>query len=524
MDGISTAAVMGEAEEHPHHVAEVLRVEGIWKRFGDLVANAGVDFTVGPGEVHALLGENGAGKSTLMNILSGLIRPDAGRIVLRGRDAEIRSPRDATHLGIGMVHQHFRLIDRMTVAENLHLGWNDAPRVGGERTLNARTRSLGDRFGFVLDPSVRVGDLSVAEQQRVEIVRTLWRGAQILILDEPTAVLTPQEVRALFPVIRALAADGRSVIFISHKLREVLDVADAVSVMRNGRMVATLAAGECTEAMLARLMIGKELRGNVRPPRRPSATTVLRASSLWVKSDRGLDAVRGIDLEVHAGEIVGVAGVAGNGQRELAEALTGLRHIERGSVAVDGADLSHATARRYIDAGVGHIPEDRNGTGLVPSEPIWRNAILKRYRGADISSRLRFRRRVAKSLARALCESSRLSTLEVDTPVRELSGGNAQRLLTAREIESGRRVLVAVHPTRGVDVAGSEAIRDALLDAKGRDSAVLLISEDLDELLALSDRLVVLYEGRIAGEFAGGAVDQETLGLCMGSGTTEVGG
>ncbi len=513
------AAAAGSAFESNHPAGVLLR--GISKRFGEVIANESVDLELVPGEVHALLGENGAGKTTLMNILCGLIRPDEGEILIGNEPVVIRSPRHAGHLGIGMVHQHFRLIDRMTVAENLALGWSECPEFGGQRTLVRLARDVMSRYGFDIDPSVRIAELSVAEQQRVEIVRTLGRGARVLILDEPTAVLTPQEADQLGEVIRSVVAEGKTVVFISHKLREVLAVADRVSVMRAGRLVKTLDAAVCEERMLARLMIGRDLSRQPRRDHGRSTRTVLAVRSLSVMNDRRLLALRDVDLDVGEGEILGVAGVAGNGQRELAEALTGLRKATAGTIAVDGLDLTNRGSRTFIDAGVGHVPEDRNGTGLAPSEAIWRNAVLKQYRRPHISSRFRFRSRAAKSAARELCRSVRLSTDDIDTPVRHLSGGNAQRLLTGREIQTATRVLVAVHPTRGVDVAGAEAVHDALTGAQSSGLAIVLISEDLDELLELSDRLVVLYEGRIVGEFRGGEVHEETLGLLMGTGQAE---
>jgi ABC-type uncharacterized transport system ATPase subunit len=493
-------------------------LRGIAKRFGDVVAGDDVGIDLWAGEVHALLGENGAGKTTLMNILSGMVRPDAGEIFLDGAAVAIRSPRHASDLGIGMVHQHFRLIDRMTVAENLHLGWRDSPRLRRRRAVAAHVSETLGRLGLDLDPSAYIADLSVAEQQLVEIARTLARGARVLILDEPTAVLSPPEAEKLFAMIRSVVAGGTAVVFISHKLREVLAIADRISIMRSGRVVATLDADTADERGLARLMIGRELRTEAphAPPaeRRP----MFAADGLSADNDRGLRALHDVTLEVCSGEIVGVAGVAGNGQRELAEVLAGLRRPTAGTITVDGHELAGEGPRTFIDAGVGYVPEDRYGTGLVPGEPIWRNAALRSYRGQALSPGRVFRRGAAKAAARELCDDMAVSTNDVDRAVRQLSGGNAQRLLTGRELDAATCVVIAAHPTRGIDVGGAEAVRRAILDGRARGLATVVISDDLDELLALSDRLLVLYEGRLVGEFEAGSVDEQTLGLLMGTG------
>jgi simple sugar transport system ATP-binding protein len=494
-------------------------LRGIGKRFGDVVAEADVSLDLWPGAVHALLGENGAGKTTLMNILSGLHQADEGQIFIDGRAVAIRSPRDAADLGIGMVHQHFKLIDRMTVAENLHLGWSETPRIRSRRAVAEHVNATLERLGLELDPSAHIADLSVAEQQLVEIARTLARGAEVLILDEPTAVLSPPEAEKLFAMVRSVVAGGTAVVFISHKLREVLAVADRVSVMRAGRMVVTCDAASCDEASLARMMIGRDLSAHERPRRSAAAAaTVLVAEGLHADNDRGLRALHGVSLELRAGEVVGLAGVAGNGQRELAEALTGIRPLTSGTISLDDRRLDGGGPREFIDAGIGYVPEDRYGTGLVPSEAIWRNAVLRTYRSPKLSARGVFHRGAARTVAKALAERMRLSTTEVDHPVRQLSGGNAQRLLTGRELDAATRVVIAANPTRGIDVGGAEAVRQALLDGRATGLATLVISDDLDELLALSDRLLVIYEGRIVGEFDGGEADEETLGLLMGTG------
>jgi simple sugar transport system ATP-binding protein len=506
--------------------AEVLpraAMRGIGKSFGATVAGDDVSIDLWSGEVHALLGENGAGKTTLMNVLSGFIRPDAGQIFIDGRAVDIRSPGHAFDLGIGMVHQHFRLIERMTVAENLDLGWRESPRLRGARAVAAHTTKVLERLSLHLDPSAYVADLSVAEQQLVEIGRTLARGARVLILDEPTAVLSPPEAEQLFALVRGVTAEGTAVVFISHKLREVLAVADRVSVMRAGRLVETRDAASVDERSLARLMIGRDLETQARRSAPQVSRPVLVAEGICADNDRGLPALHDLSLTVHAGEVVGVAGVAGNGQRELAEALTGLRPTTAGTVSVEGTDLTGANARTFIDAGLNYVPEDRYGSGLVPGEAIWRNSVLRTYRGAALSRGPLLRRGAAREAARELCEAMQLSTNDVDRAVRQLSGGNAQRLLSGREVRAATNAVVVAHPTRGIDVGGAEAVRGALLDGRARGLATLVISDDLDELFALADRLLVLYEGRIVGEFLAGSVDEDALGLLMGTGQATAG-
>lgn len=499
----------------------VMSLRGVTKRFQHVLANDGSSFDVARGEVHALLGENGAGKTTLMNIASGVFAPDAGQLFLDGNEVRFfRSPEDAMRAGIVMVHQHFRLIDRFTVAENLYLGRRDVPRLARGKELEQRTRELADRFGIAVDPNRPVAHLSVGEQQRVEILRALSREPEILILDEPTAVLTPQEVTALFAAMRAIRAEGTTIVLITHKLDEVLEIADRVTVMRAGREVGTLERADCDRSRLVQMMIGRDVDAGLRHPPSQPGETVLLAEGTSVRDERGRQAVTDLHLTVRAQEIVGIAGVAGNGQLELSQVLTGLRRPSSGRVVVGGVDLSKAGARDFINAGVGHIPEDRRSTGLVLGQPIWSNAVLKEYR----SRRLRFGpvlvRRRAKRFAADLVQSVRLTLGTLDAPVEHLSGGNAQRLLTGREIASATRVLIAVHPTRGLDVAATEQVRQGVRAAREAGLGVLLISEDLDEILHLSDRVAVLSGGRIVGEFPRDAADREQIGLLMGGVTS----
>ena len=495
-----------------------VRLRGILKRFGDLVANDRVDLDLLRGEVHALLGENGAGKTTLMSILSGILAPDEGIIELDGQQVHFRAPRDALNVGIGMVHQHFRLVDQLTVAENVHMGWRETPRLIRSKELNRRTAELAERFQLGVTPAAKIWQLSVGEQQRVEILRVLARGASIVILDEPTAVLTPLETESLFATIRSLTETGKTVVFVSHKLDEVMTISARVSVMRAGRLLETLPIAECDERKLARLMIGRDVRlaGEDRRGQRQTGPARITLDGVSALNDRGLPALREVSLTLHEGEILGVVGVAGNGQKELSEVLSGLRPLTAGKILIDGKDFSSRSARDFIDAGIGHIPEDRRGTGLVTSESIWRNAILKTYRNAPVGEYHLLRAGIARAFAKNLARKVQLSQEDVDVPVRHLSGGNAQRLLIGREIEATERALIAVHPTQGLDVGAADNARTAILEARAERIPVLFISEDLSELMSLADRLVVMYEGRVVGVFESESADLESIGLLMG--------
>jgi simple sugar transport system ATP-binding protein len=501
-----------------HPPAVTLR--GVTKRFPGVVANAGVDLVIQAGEVHALLGENGAGKSTLSNIVTGLYRPDEGSLELHGEPVELRSPRDALARGVCMVHQHFRLVEPFTVAENVALGdQRDRTLVPDRRALERRVAALAEQFGLAVDPRARIWQLSVGEQQRVEILKALHRDARVLILDEPTAVLTPQEAHALFATLRAMAADGRAIVFISHKLHEVLEVSDRITVLRGGRVVATVPAAGATPEALAALMVGREVETN---RRRPSAATlgdvVLEASDLHAEGDRGLPALRGVSLAVRGGEIVGIAGVAGNGQRELAEALTGLRPLVSGHVTVAGTPLRPGDPRDAIAKGVAHVPEDRLGTGVAPSLSIASNTVLKAYRDPDVSAGPFLRRARIVQRATALIARYAVQAPGPETRARDLSGGNLQKVVIGREFAGEPRALVVAAPTRGLDVGAIENVHELLRSSAAAGIAVLMISEDLDEILALADRVLVMYEGRIVGERAGEGADVDELGMLMAGG------
>jgi len=503
--------------------APALELRGITKRFGPLVANDAVDFELRRGEIHALLGENGAGKSTLMNVLYGLHQPDEGEIRLGGEVVRIDSARRAIGLGIGMVHQHFMLVPVMTVAENLVLGTE--PHRGpllDFKTAAARARELAERFGLAINPEAKVEDLGVGAQQRVEILRALFRGAKVLVLDEPTAVLTAQESQDLFRVLRTLAAEGTSVVFISHKLQEVLDVSDRVTVLRRGKKVDTVATADSTERSLARLMVGRDVLLRVEKPEHAPGETVLEVRDLHVADDRGLPAVRGLSLDVRAGEIVGLAGVDANGQSELVEAITCLRQCESGTVRVDGRDVTGHGALAAIEAGVGHIAEDRHRRGLVLQFDLAENLSLLEYRHPAMSRWGLLSPRLMAARARKLLRDYDVRGGESDTPASSLSGGNQQKVVIARELSANPKVLVAAQPTRGLDVGAIEFVHRRLVEERDAGRAILLVSLELDEIRSLSDRALVIYEGEIAAELSPSASEEEFGVFMTGGGRGQV--
>ena len=494
---------------------------GIDKAFPGVVANRGVEFSARWGEVHALLGENGAGKTTLMSILAGLYRPDAGQILVDGQPVAFHSPRDAIDHGVGMVYQHYRLVASQTVAENLLLGLPGVPfRLNASRVIR-QARELSQRYHLHIDPSRPVWLLSVGEQQRVEILKTLQRGARILILDEPTAVLTPQESEDLMRTLRQIAAEGRTVILISHKLEEVRSVADRVTVLRGGAVVAGgLPIHSLSTRDLARRMVGDELPAHESRtrPEESRGDVRLRLEKVATVDDRGLPALKGIDLEVREAEILGIAGVAGNGQRELAQVVAGLRLPTSGRVALDARDITGAGARAMTHLGVAHIPEDRLGEGLIGNLPLADNAVLKAYDQPPLAWGPLLNLRRILRFTQSLLERFNIRGARPETPARLLSGGQLQRLLLAREMALKPRAIVAVHPTRGLDVAATQQVQDWLVGARQQGAGVLLISEDLDEIMQLSDRIAVMYEGRIVGSMPARGADRETIGLMMAGG------
>jgi general nucleoside transport system ATP-binding protein len=500
----------------------VLELRGITKRFPGIVANDSIDLDLRRREVHALLGENGAGKTTLMNVLYGLSRPDEGEILLKGAPVTFHSPGDAIRAGIGMVHQHFMLIPVMSVAENIVLATE--PTTAGilldYGTADARVRALAGQFGFAIDPDAKIEDITVGQQQRVEILKALYRRADVLILDEPTAVLTPQEAHELFTILQNLRREGMSIIFITHKLNEVLEIADRITVLRRGKKIDTIPREGATEQALAEMMVGREVLLRIdKSPAHP-AEALLDVDDLHVVDERGVEKVRGISLQVRAGEIVGLAGVDGNGQSEFVEVLAGLRRSTAGTVSVGGRDVTGAGAKEILDLGVGHIPEDRQRRGLVLDFTLAENLALHEY-DKDPDSRFGWLfpgRLIAR--ARGLLQRFDVRGGGPQTRASALSGGNQQKVVLAREIGREPQVLLAVQPTRGLDVGAIEFVHRQLVAARDSGKAVLLVSLELDEILSLSDRILVVYEGRIVAEYGADAT-QEELGIAMIGGTVE---
>jgi len=494
----------------------VLELRGITKRFPGIVANDNVDFDLRKGEVHALLGENGAGKSTLMNVLYGLYRPDEGEILINGTRAELGSPKASIENGVGMVHQHFMLIPVMTVAENIVLA-TEPTHNGVLLDYDAaenRVREISTRFGLAVDPRAVVQDITVGQQQRVEILKALYRGADVLVLDEPTAVLTPQEAHELFAIITSLTDQGKSIVFISHKLNEVTEIADRITVLRRGRKIETLPAAGATEEALARLMVGREVLLRVEKEPGIPGEPLLRVEGVTVEDDRGIRKVADVSFEVCAGEIVGIAGVDGNGQTELIDALAGLRRVSSGRIRIGDADVTDDSAQEILDAGLGHIPEDRQRRGLVLDFTLAENIALHDYDHPPAS-------RFGWLYPKRLVERAAVLLREFDvrgggpqTTAGGLSGGNQQKVILAREIDRNPKVLVAAQPTRGLDVGAIEFVHRRLIGERDEGRAVLLVSLELEEILSLADRILVMYEGEVVGEFPP-SVSEEELGVAM---------
>ncbi len=500
-------------QPQPNSSPPALELRGITKRFPGVVANDGVNLTVGAGEVLALLGENGAGKSTLISILYGLYQPDEGTVQLGGQTVRIGSPAEARKLGIGLVPQHPLLVARHSVAENLALGGGSG--LFPARGVAGRVRELSEKYGLEVDPTARVSDLSPGEKQRVEIIRALLGGARVLILDEPTSVLTPQEASGLFRVMRELKADGRSLIFISHKLDEVLDVADRVTVLRRGKVVGGVPTAGATRESLAELMVGRGVDFTRKRGVAPASREVLLdVQNLTASGSRGLPALRGVGFTLGRGEVLGIAGIAGNGQSELVEVLAGL-HPSRGTVTLDGQPLTGGAAERF-QGGVAHIPEDRIHSGTVPSMTVADNLALRGYDRPPLARGLARDLKATDERARQDVEHYSVATPGIHTPSRLLSGGNIQKLILARELHGNPRLILAVHPTYGLDIGATDQVHRVLLERTQEGAGVLLVSEDLDELLSLSDRIGVMVGGELRGPFPVSEVTRESLGLLMG--------
>ncbi|HLN05519.1 MAG TPA: ABC transporter ATP-binding protein [Acidimicrobiales bacterium] len=507
-----TTPAVGPAEEE----VPLLQMTGITKRFPGVVANDHVDFDVLRGEVHTLFGENGAGKSTLMRVLYGLYRPDEGEIKINGERVAITSPADAIRRGIGMIHQHFMLVNTLTVAENVALGEKSqrGPLTDLGR-VSARIRDLADTYGLGVDPQAVIWQLSVGERQRVEIIKALYRNASLLVLDEPTAVLTPHEVDDLFAVLRQMADGGRGLVFISHKVHEVLDLSDRITVLRDGHNVGTLSSAEASRERLVELMVGHRIALEEAPPKGGAADLRLSVTDLRVKGDRGTEAVRGLSLEVFAGEIVGIAGVSGNGQRELSEAIAGLRAPVSGSIRLGDTELAGASAADARSAGLAYVPEERMRDGVVPDLSVEKNLLLVDSRSRSYSRLGFLRNRAIRRHCQELISAFDVRTPGLDTPARNLSGGNIQKLIMARELSGSPRVLLVAQPTRGIDVASTRYIHERLVSQRDSGTAILVISEDLDEIMTICDRVVVMYEGAIIGSADPRVNSREEIGMMM---------
>jgi len=510
MEKVSTM----DQEKEVKECRNVVCMRGIVKHFPGVLANDHVDFDLREGEVHALLGENGAGKSTLMNVLAGLYRQDDGVVQVNGKEVKFNSPRDAISAGIGMVHQHFMLVPSQSVTENVLLGMKE-PRFRLNLTkYDAIVAELADEYGLHVDPRAKIWQLSVGEQQRVELLKMLYRGAQILIMDEPTAVLAPSEIDDLFVTLRSMVDKGKSIVFISHKLHEVMEISNRVTVLRKGKVTSSgINIADTSRAGLANLMVGREVVFRIDKKEQEPGQVVLSVNNVHAENNKGLKALNGVNLNVRAGEIVGLEGVAGNGQRELADVITGLRKATEGHVVIEGDDITNQSPKVGIKKGVSHVPEDRTHVGTAPNLSVTDNVIMKNYSEKPIGKGWMVNDTAAVKYARELKQAFDIMVPNVDTSVRLLSGGNLQKVILAREISKKPELLIAVQPTRGLDVGAIEGVQRLLLLQREAGSAVLLISEELEELLTLSDRIYVIYEGEIMGEVIDG--DIEKIGLMM---------
>lgn len=492
----------------------------IRKEFGTFVANDNITLQLRKGEIHALLGENGAGKSTLMNVLFGLYQPEGGEIRVHGKKVDIENPNIANELGIGMVHQHFMLVEKFTVTENIILGLEPKSGVTIDRaTARKKVMDISEQYGLKIDPDAKIEDISVGMQQRVEILKTLYRGADILIFDEPTAVLTPQEIQELIQIMKRLIAEGKSIILITHKLKEIMQVADRCTVIRRGRYIGTVEVDETVnEDSLAEMMVGREVNFDAEYSKADPQQIVLDIQNLVVKDSRGLKAVEGLDLQIRAGEVLGIAGIDGNGQTELIEAISGLKKPESGKVLLNGKDVTGHTPRKMTEAGIGHIPQDRHKHGLILDYSIRDNMVLQTYYKEPFSKRGLMNYKAVAEKAKELIEKFDVRTPSIDVPARALSGGNQQKAIIAREVDRSPDLLIAAQPTRGLDVGAIEFIHEQLIKEREKGRAVLLISFELDEILHVSDRIAVLYEGKIVGIRDPKETTEQELGFLMAGG------
>ncbi|MHB8806552.1 MAG: ABC transporter ATP-binding protein [Anaerolineaceae bacterium] len=495
--------------------ALAVQMRGITKQFPGILANDGIDLDVYSHEILALLGENGAGKTTLMNILAGLYKPDAGQIFLKGQEVEFHSPKDAITHGIGMVHQHFMLVESLSVTDNIILSLQSTGLSLHTSQVKKRIQELSKQYHLLVDPDAAIWQLSVGEQQRVEIMRLLYRGAEILILDEPTAVLTPDEATDLAKILRKMTEEGKAVILITHKLNEVTAFSDRVTVLRAGHVVSNVLTKETTKKELARLMVGRDILFRLEKNKCQAGKAILEVEHIHATNDKGLPALVDVSLQICAGEILGVAGVAGTGQRELAEIITGLRPLTKGKISVNGQNITNSTPFKVINAGISHVPGDRIGVGLASNLTVSDNLVMKAYRKPPIVQGQLMKKRNILQFVDNLIKVFQIKTPSSETPARLLSGGNQQRLILAREITASQGMLIAVYPSRGLDVGATESVRSTLLEQRDHGAAILLISEDLEEITQLSDRIIVMYEGKIMGMVDPETTNMETIGLMM---------
>ena len=494
---------------------KLLEMRGITKTFPKIVANDDVNLELYAGEIHALLGENGAGKSTLMNVLTGIYKPDKGQMFYKGKPVEITNPRQAVDLGIGMVHQHFRLIAPLSVAENVMLASGKCPTILKPKEMNEAIAKCSAEFGLELEPEAKIWQLSVGEQQRVEIVKLLYRGAEILILDEPSAVLTPQEADEMFRTLRTMADSGKAVVVISHKMNEVLAHADRITVLRGGKSIATMMKNETNREELTQMMVGHELKGASEHEKIPAGELILDASNLCALNDRGLSALKKANLKIHRGEIIGIAGVAGNGQKILAEVLTGLRPLTDGQILYKGKDITKASIRERKEMGVSFVPEDRLGMGLIPSMNLMENLILKSYSQPKFSKKGIMKNADIRKATEACVEKYDIKNAGLEKPVRLMSGGNQQKLLVGREVMGDADLLVVAYPVRGLDIGAADGIHQILYEQKKRGAAILMISEELDEVFEVSDKIAVLFDGYLSDLIDPESTNKTEIGKLM---------
>ena len=512
--------------DHTSHIDEntvVIQMKDIVKKFGDFTANDHINLTVHKGEVHAILGENGAGKSTLMNVLYGLYKPTSGQIFIDGQEVHLNGPRHAIELAVGLVHQHFMLIQPFTVTDNIILGVEPTRGiVVDEKTARKRVIELSERYGMKVDPDAKIQDISVGMQQRVEILKVLYRGAKTLILDEPTASLTPQEIDELMEIIRNLTADGKSVILITHKLKEIKACSDYCTIIRQGKYIDTVKVSDVSESQLASMMVGRNVSFTVDKPDKEPGKEVLEVKDLRAKDYRGAEILKGLDLHVRAGEIVGLAGVDGNGQTELVEILTGLKKAESGTITMEGKDVFNRTLKELFDAGISCIPADRQKNGLVLDFSVEDNLILQHYNEEPYAKHNILQRNVIRRHAAELEERFDIRPRHTEAhPAGTLSGGNQQKVIIAREVTNDKELLIAFNPTRGLDVGAIEFVHRYLVEQRNKGRAVLLVSFELDEIIDLSDRIDVIFDGKIQGEIAGRDADEKELGFMMAGGAKQ---